>query len=80
MFLTEILLFSYLLTLCQAWVLISENMLLRDEKIRLLAVQRLSVSILVAAGVYLSQTMSDFYWGLVDWAVVLSVFMVKLFY
>lgn len=52
----------YLLTLCQAWVLISENMLLRDEKIRLLAVQRLSVSILVAAGVYLSQTMSDFYW------------------
>lgn len=37
----------YLLTLAHAWILISENLLLRDEKMTLLAFQRLLASALV---------------------------------
>lgn len=54
--------FLYLLTLCHAWVLISENMLLRDEKIKAFAFQRLSVSILVVSSILLTADTTQFYW------------------
>ncbi|MGB5446714.1 MAG: hypothetical protein WBM99_14555 [Psychromonas sp.] len=62
--------FLYLLTLCHAWVLISENMLLRHEKIKALAFQRLSISILVVSSIMLTANTTQFYWV---WAICMFV-------
>ena len=63
-----VLIFS--LTLGQAFVLISENLLLRDEKIKLLTYQRLSISLLVMLSIVVSTTASQFY---VVWAICLNL-------
>lgn len=67
----------YLLTLSHAWILVSENMLLRDQKVRQLAVQRTSISVLVFALVYLTQDSATFYWawslGVALWVLVCIV-------
>ena len=56
----------YVLTLCHAWVLVSENLLLRVENIRLLAFQRISISLLVISAVFLTPTTEQFY---LSWAI-----------
>ena len=56
----------YILTLCHAWILVSENLLLRVENIRLLAFQRISISLLVIAAVFLTPTTEQFY---LSWAI-----------
>ncbi|MFB9215055.1 lipopolysaccharide biosynthesis protein [Vibrio sinaloensis] len=52
----------YFLTVAHSWVLISENLLMRDEKMSLLAVQRLSISALVATSIYFSAQPLQMYW------------------
>ncbi|EPX4142868.1 lipopolysaccharide biosynthesis protein [Vibrio vulnificus] len=64
------LLWVYGLTLAHAWILISENLLMRDEKITLLATQRLMVSVLVALCVYFSREPAEIYWA---WTAALLV-------
>lgn len=56
----------YLLTLCHAWILVSENLLLRVENIRLLAFQRISISLLVITTIFLTPTTELFY---LSWAI-----------
>ncbi|MGF1805277.1 capsular biosynthesis protein, partial [Aliivibrio sifiae] len=56
----------YVLTLCHAWILVSENLLLRVENIRLLAFQRISISLLVIAAVFFTPTTEQFY---LSWAI-----------
>ncbi len=51
----------YLLIVAHAWVLVSENLLLRDEKVKLLAIQRLSVSILTTLCIVTTATAAMFY-------------------
>ena len=51
----------YILTLCHAWILISENLLLRVESIRLLAFQRISISLLVIGALFFSPSIELFY-------------------
>ncbi|AAW84843.1 sensor protein UhpB [Aliivibrio fischeri ES114] len=51
----------YVLTLCHAWILVSENLLLRVENIRLLAFQRISVSLLVIGAIFLTPNIESFY-------------------
>ncbi|MBD1569291.1 MULTISPECIES: lipopolysaccharide biosynthesis protein [Aliivibrio] len=51
----------YVLTLCHAWILVSENLLLRVENIRLLAFQRISVSLLVIGAIFLTPDIESFY-------------------
>lgn len=53
----------YLLTVVHAWVLISENLLMRDEKMALLALQRISMSIVVISMIALSDVAIWFYWA-----------------
>jgi O-antigen/teichoic acid export membrane protein len=55
----------YVLTLSHAWILVSENLLLRVENIRLLAFQRISISLLVIAAVFFTPTTEQFY---LSWA------------
>ncbi|MDG3087040.1 oligosaccharide flippase family protein [Vibrio hannami] len=62
--------FIYVLTLAYGLLLISENLLLRDEKVKILAMQRLSVSIVVICALVITKTEPLFYWV---WAVVLLV-------
>ncbi|MCF8778284.1 capsular biosynthesis protein [Vibrio sp. IRLE0018] len=59
----------YGLTLAHAWVLISENLLMRDQKMTQLAMQRLTISLLVASCVYFSTQPQQIYWA---WVVGLS--------
>lgn len=61
-----------MLTLAHAWVLISENLLLRDRKMKSLALQRTSISILVLLLVSVSKDLSVFYWA---WGGALLVYM-----
>ncbi len=60
----------YLLTLAHGWILISENLLLRDEKMTLLAFQRLTATTLVLVCVLTTPTAELLYWS---WAVALFV-------
>ncbi len=53
----------YLLTLAHGWILISENLLLRDEKMKLLAFQRLTASSIMLACVLLTPTAELLYWS-----------------
>ncbi|WP_158116453.1 lipopolysaccharide biosynthesis protein [Vibrio cincinnatiensis] len=57
----------YLLTVLHAWILISENLLLRDEKMSLLAIQRIFMSIIVVSTIFFSSQAQMFYWR---WAVI----------
>lgn len=70
--------FVYLLTLAHALILVSENLLLRDEKVRGLALQRLSVSVLVITSLLVSDNATQFYWS---WAIALiGLIVLWLFY
>ncbi|MUK30644.1 capsular biosynthesis protein [Aliivibrio fischeri] len=60
----------YVLTLCHAWILVSENLLLRVENIRLLAFQRISISLLVIGTIFLTPNIELFYLG---WALGLFI-------
>ncbi|MUK67060.1 lipopolysaccharide biosynthesis protein [Aliivibrio fischeri] len=60
----------YVLTLCHAWILVSENLLLRVENIRLLAFQRISISLLVIGTIFLTPSIELFYLG---WALGLFI-------
>ncbi|MGF1778974.1 lipopolysaccharide biosynthesis protein [Vibrio nomapromontoriensis] len=51
-----------MLTLAHAWVLISENLLLRDEKMTSLALQRTAISTLVLLLIYMTNDLNTFYW------------------
>ncbi|CAM3953489.1 hypothetical protein VA7868_00491 [Vibrio aerogenes CECT 7868] len=51
----------YLLNIAHAWILISENLLIRAEKMRHLAFQRLSVSVLVFASVLITGSANNIY-------------------
>ncbi|ENE9346095.1 capsular biosynthesis protein [Vibrio fluvialis] len=53
----------YLLTVVHAWVLVSENLLMRDEKMALLALQRISMSVVVISMIALSHSALWFYWA-----------------
>lgn len=57
----------YLLTVVHAWVLVSENLLMRDEKMALLALQRISMSVVVISMIALSHSALWFYWA---WATI----------
>ncbi len=63
----------YVLTLCHAWILVSENLLLRVENIRLLAFQRISISLLVIAAVFFTPTTEQFY---LSWAIGLFLLII----
>lgn len=60
----------YFLILAHAWAIVSEGLLLRDEKMSLLAVQRLSISLLVSLSIYLSSEPAQLY---LAWTSGLSV-------
>ncbi|SHO58592.1 lipopolysaccharide biosynthesis protein [Vibrio quintilis] len=51
----------YILNVAHAWILISENLLLRAEKMRHLAFQRLSVSVLVFTAVFVTGSAMSIY-------------------
>ncbi len=64
MFLDRPILQILMLTLAHAWVLISENLLLRDGKNESPhALQRTSISILVLLLVSIGEDLSAFYWA-----------------
>ncbi len=63
----------YLLTVAHAWILISENLLLRDEKMKMLAFQRLFASSTVLVCVLLTPTAEILYW---IWATAFIVMIV----
>lgn len=54
---------TLMLTLAHAWVLISENLLLRVQKMKSLALQRTSISMLVLLLIAVSEDLSAFYWA-----------------
>ncbi|WP_145483020.1 lipopolysaccharide biosynthesis protein [Yersinia rohdei] len=56
-------LFLYLLTLANAWVLIAENLSLRTANFRFLVVQRISVSVVVVLAVLFTTQIQAFYWA-----------------
>lgn len=68
-FFTQNVYLIYLLTLCHALILISENLLLRVENIRLLAFQRISISLLVIGALFITTTVDYFY---LSWAIGLG--------
>ncbi len=61
-------LFLYLLTLSNTWVLIAENLSLRTANFRFLVVQRISVSVVVVVSVLLTHQVMAFYWM---WAILM---------
>ncbi len=63
----------YLLTLAHGWILISENLLLRDEKMKMLAFQRLTASSLMLACVLLTPNSELLYWS---WASALIIIVI----
>lgn len=56
-------LFLYLLTLSNAWVLIAENLSMRTANFQFLVVQRISVSLVVVLSVVLTTHVQAFYWA-----------------
>lgn len=56
-------LFLYLLSLSNAWVLISENLSLRTANFAFLIFQRISVSVVVVLSVLLTHHVQMFYWS-----------------
>lgn len=56
-------LFLYLLTLSNTWVLISENLSLRTANFGFLVFQRISVSVVVVLSVMLTTHVQAFYWA-----------------
>ncbi|HIF9215939.1 TPA: lipopolysaccharide biosynthesis protein [Photobacterium damselae] len=67
----------YSLTLSHALVLVSENLLLRDEKINFLVLQRLSISLWVFISVFIANKIQVFY---ELWAIGLSVIIILWLY
>jgi O-antigen/teichoic acid export membrane protein len=63
-------LFLYLLTLSNTWVLVAENLSLRTANFRFLVVQRISVSVVVVVSVLLTSQVMAFYWM---WAILMMV-------
>ena len=63
-------LFLYLLTLSNTWVLVAENLSLRTANFRFLVVQRISVSVVVVVSVLLTRQVMAFYWM---WAILMMV-------
>lgn len=63
-------LFLYLLTLSNTWVLVAENLSLRTANFRFLVVQRISVSVVVVVSVLLTSQVMAFYW---IWAILMMV-------
>lgn len=61
-------LFLYLLTLSNTWVLVAENLSLRTANFRFLVVQRISVSVVVVVSVLLTRQVMAFYWM---WAILM---------
>ncbi|WP_347114983.1 capsular biosynthesis protein [Leclercia sp. S52] len=61
-------LFLYLLTLSNTWVLVAENLSLRTANFRFLVVQRISVSVVVVVSVLLTNQVMAFYWM---WAILM---------
>ncbi len=61
-------LFLYLLTLSNTWVLVAENLSLRTANFRFLVVQRISVSVVVVVSVLLTHQVMAFYWM---WAILM---------
>jgi len=61
-------LFLYLLTLSNTWVLVAENLSLRTANFRFLVVQRISVSVVVVVSVLLTREVMAFYWM---WAILM---------
>lgn len=61
-------LFLYLLTLSNTWVLVAENLSLRTANFRFLVVQRISVSVVVVVSVLLTSHVMAFYWM---WAILM---------
>jgi len=61
-------LFLYLLTLSNTWVLVAENLSLRTANFRFLVVQRISVSVVVVVSVLLTSQVMAFYWM---WAILM---------
>lgn len=61
-------LFLYLLTLSNTWVLVAENLSLRTANFRFLVVQRISVSVVVVVSVLLTRQVMAFYW---TWAILM---------
>lgn len=53
----------FLLILGHSWILISENLLLRDSKMKVLALQRTTISGLVLTLIYIMHDMETFYWA-----------------
>jgi O-antigen/teichoic acid export membrane protein len=68
----------FFLTLAYAWVLISENLFLRKEKMRPLALQRIAVSVLVLLALVLTPNALVFYWVWSLSLLVLLVFCLRL--
>ncbi|MEB6379530.1 oligosaccharide flippase family protein [Leclercia adecarboxylata] len=63
-------LFLYLLTLANAWVLVAENLSLRTGNFQFLIIQRVSVSVVVVVSVLLTSHVMAFYWM---WAILMMV-------
>lgn len=55
--------FLYLLTLSNAWVLIAENLSMRTANFQFLVFQRISVSVVVVLSVVLTTHVQAFYWA-----------------
>ncbi|MEG1210271.1 MAG: oligosaccharide flippase family protein [Leclercia sp.] len=63
-------LFLYLLTLSNTWVLVAENLSLRTANFGFLVIQRIAVSVVVVVSVLLTSQVMTFYWA---WAVSMMV-------
>ncbi len=66
-------LFLYLLSLSNAWVLISENLSLRTGNFRFLIFQRISVSVVVVLSVVLTNQVQMFYWTWASGMMLLTI-------
>lgn len=68
----------FFLTLGYAWVLISENLFLREERMRTLALQRITVSVLVLLALVITPNALAFYWLWSAGLLVLLAFCLRL--
>lgn len=66
-------LFLYLLSLSNAWILISENLLLRVGDFYFLILQRISVSIVVVLSIILTDHIHIFYWSWACGMILLTI-------
>lgn len=62
--------FIYFLTLSHSLILVSENLLLREQKIKYFALQRISVSLLVIVCIFFTSSSASFY---LSWVISLFI-------